>query len=130
VIEAERRAVQPKASEHTWVYQLDWPSPVDGGKWKAHHGLDVPLVFDSCPLVPEMVGTGPDAQRVADQMSEALLAFARTGNPNTPAIPKWPTYDLKQRPTMLFDVNSKVVDDPRGDERRMFEKVPYVQPGT
>jgi para-nitrobenzyl esterase len=130
VIEAERRAAQPKAAEHTWVYELDWPSPVDGGKWKAHHGLDVPLVFDSCPLVPEMVGTGSEAQRVADQMSEALLAFARTGNPNTKAIPAWPAYDLTHRQTMLFDVRSRVADDPRGDERRMFEKVPYVQPGT
>ena len=31
---------------------------------------------------------------------------------------------------MVFDAEPKVVDDPRGDERRMFEKVPYVQPGT
>jgi len=130
VIEAERRAIQANASGHTWVYQLDWPSPVDGGKWKAHHGLDVPLVFDSCPRVPQMVGTGPDAQRVADQMSGALLAFARSGNPNTKAVPPWPVYDLSRRQTMLFDVRSRVVDDPRGDERRMFEKVPYVQPGT
>jgi para-nitrobenzyl esterase len=130
VIEAERRAIQPKASEHTWVYQLDWQAPVDGGKWKAHHGLDVPLVFDSCARVPEMVGTGSDAHRVADQMSEALLAFAGSGNPNTKAIPTWPVYDLTHRSTMVFDVDAKVVNDPRGDERRMFEKVPYVQPGT
>lgn len=130
VIEAERRAAQPRASAHTWVYQLDWPSPVEGGRWKAHHGLDVPLVFDSCPLVPEMVGTGPDAQRVADQMSESLLAFARTGDPNHKAIPSWPPYNLSRRATMVFDVAAKVVDDPRGNERRLFEKVPYVQPGT
>ncbi len=130
VIESERRASQPRAAAHTWVYQLDWQSPVDGGRWKAHHGLDVPLVFDSCPLVPEMVGAGPEAQRVANQMSEALLAFARTGNPDNKATPSWPVYDLSRRATMVFDVSSSVVDDPRGDERRMFEKVPYVQPGT
>lgn len=130
VIEAERRAAQSKAASHTWVYQLNWRTPVDGGKWGAHHGLDVPLVFDNAPLVPEMVGTGPDAQRVADVMSTALLAFARTGNPNTASLPPWPTYDLARRTTMVFDLESKVVNDPRGDERRMFEKVPYVQPGT
>ena len=65
VIEAERRASQAEAAGRTWVYQLDWRAPVDGGKWKAHHGLDVPLVFDNCPLVPDMVGTGADARRVA-----------------------------------------------------------------
>jgi len=30
----------------------------------------------------------------------------------------------------VFDRMSKVVDDPRGAERRLFAKVPYVQPGT
>ena len=134
VIEAERRAVQPTAATRTWVYQLDWPSPSEGGKWKAYHGLDVPLVFDTCPLVPGMVGSGPAeqqaAQRVADAMSESLLAFARTGDPNHEALPRWPPYDLTRRATMIFDAPPKVTDDPRGDERRLFEKVPYVQPGT
>jgi para-nitrobenzyl esterase len=63
-------------------------------------------------------------------MSEALLAFARNGNPNTKAIPPWPTYGLTRRATMSFDLRAMIVDDPRGGERRMFEKVPYVQPGT
>jgi para-nitrobenzyl esterase len=112
------------------VFQLDWGAPIDGGRWKAHHGLDVPLVFDNAPLAPHMVGAGPDAQRVADQMSDACIAFARTGNPNTKSIPAWPPFDVKRRATMVFDESSKVVDDPRGDERRLFAQVPYVQPGT
>ncbi|OFW05816.1 MAG: carboxylesterase [Acidobacteria bacterium RIFCSPLOWO2_02_FULL_67_36] len=130
VIEAERRAAQPKTAAPTWVCQLDWPAPIAGGKWGAHHGLDVPLVFDNAPLVPEKVGAGPDAQRVADQMSDTWMAFARTGRPDSHAIPAWPAYDLERRATMVFHVRSKIVDDPRGDERRMFARVPYVQPGT
>ena len=88
------------------------------------------MVFDNVPLLPQMAGTGPDAQAVADQMSEALLAFARSGNPGTPRIPRWPAFNLKDRPTMGFDREAHVVNDPRGGERRLFEKVPYVQPGT
>lgn len=130
VIEADRRAAQPPGSAPTWVFQFDWASPVDGGKWGAPHGIDVPIVFDNVALAPDVVGRGPEAQRVADQMAEAWVAFARTGNPNTPAIPEWPAFDLTRRATMVFDVVSKVVDDPRGDERRLFAPVPYVQPGT
>lgn len=130
VIEAERRAMDPESAGRTWVFQLDWRSPVDGGRWGAHHGLDVPLVFDNVPLAPHLVGTGPEAQRVADQMSETVIAFARTGRPDNRHIPAWPAYDLTRRVTMVFDVVSKVVDDPRGDERRLFSRVPYVQPGT
>jgi para-nitrobenzyl esterase len=130
VIEADRRAADPSSAARTWVYQLDWSSPIDGGRWGAHHGLDVPLVFDNVPLAPHMVGLAPEAQHVADCMSEALLALAKTGNPNTRAIPEWPTFDLKRRATMVFDTIAKVVNDPRGEERRMFDPVPYVQPGT
>jgi para-nitrobenzyl esterase len=45
-------------------------------------------------------------------------------------LPAWPTYDLNRRATMMFDVPPAIVDDPRCDERRLFAKVPYVQPGT
>ena len=31
---------------------------------------------------------------------------------------------------MIFDREVRVVADPRGDERRLFAQVPYVQPGT
>ncbi|HEX7486833.1 MAG TPA: carboxylesterase/lipase family protein [Vicinamibacterales bacterium] len=130
VIEAERRAAQPAMAARTWVYQFDWCTPVQGGKLRAPHGLDIPMVFDNAPLTPQMTGSSPDAQKVADQMSETLLAFARTGNPNNRHIPRWPAYDLTRRATMLFDTAARVADDPRGDERRMFENVPYVQPGT
>lgn len=130
VIEAERRAAQPKGSAPTWVFQLNWASPVDGGKWKAPHGLDIPLVFDNVALAPQMVGEPGPAQKVADQMSEAWIALARTGDPNTRALPAWPAYEIPSRAVMVFDTVSRVEDDPRGFERRIFEKVPYLQPGT
>ena len=81
-------------------------------------------------VAPHMVGTGADAQAVADQMAETCLAFARTGRPDNPRIPAWPVYDLNRRATLVFDRTSTVVLDPRGGERRLFSPVPYVQPGT
>ena len=47
VVEADRRAAQAAAAAHTWVFQFDWPTPIDGGRWGAHHGLDVPFIFDN-----------------------------------------------------------------------------------
>lgn len=130
VIEADRRAAQPKGSAPTYVFQFDWATPIDGGKWKAHHGIDVPFIFDNAVITPDLVGTGDEQIRLAAQMSRAWMAFARTGDPNSKGIPDWPAFDLARRATMVFDKTVRVVDDPRGRERRLFGQVPYVQPGT
>jgi len=90
----------------------------------------VPFVFDNAAITPRLVGTGEDQLQLAARMSEAWIAFARTGNPNTSSIPRWPAFTLERRATMVFDRTVRVQDDPRGNERRLFGQVPYVQPGT
>lgn len=130
VIEADRRAAQPAGAAPTYVFQFDWGAPLEGGKWGAHHGLDVPFVFDNAAITPHLVGAGEEQLRLAARMSEAWIAFARSGDPNTAAIPRWPAFELHRRATMVFGRDVGVVDDPRGRERRLFGQVPYVQPGT
>jgi para-nitrobenzyl esterase len=127
VIEAELRAGQG-APAH--VYQLDWASPLEGGKWGAFHTLDIPLVFDNIAQPGSATGTSADAQRMADVMSDCFIAFARTGNPNHGRIPAWEPYAPPRRATMIFDRNCRLEDDPRGAERLLFATVPYVQAGT
>jgi para-nitrobenzyl esterase len=127
VIEIEHRAVSPRGSAPTYSYELRWGSPVDGGKYKACHGLDVALMFDNVAISHRMTGTSSDAYVMALQMSEAYIAFARNGDPNHSKIPYWPPYDLPRRATLAFDVVAKVLDDPRGEERRFFSTVPFSQ---
>ena len=127
IIEAEVRARQ---GAPTWAYQLDWGSPLDGGKFGAMHTLDTPLVFDNIAQPGSRTGTGADAQRMADQMSEALLALARHGDPNHAGIPHWAPYSLQRRETLLFDLPTRLENDPRGGERELYERVPFVQRGT
>ncbi|MCX6953933.1 MAG: carboxylesterase/lipase family protein [Verrucomicrobia bacterium] len=127
VLESEARA---KQGGPTWVYYVNWPSPFDGGKWKAPHTIDIPLVFDNVAQSRYTADGGADAQKLADAMSGALLAFARTGNPGVSALPSWPRFELPRRATMLFDLPLRVEDDPRGAERKFFAPAPYVQPGT
>jgi len=129
VVEIERRAAQPAGSAPTYSYQLDWGSPVNP-RLKAYHGLDTELFFDNIGAPQTKTGRGPEAQAMADLMSESYLAFARTGNPQTPQLPEWPPYDLKRRATMSFNLPPRVIDDPRGEERKLFSAVPYENPGT
>ncbi|MBL8521628.1 MAG: carboxylesterase/lipase family protein [Betaproteobacteria bacterium] len=107
IIEAEERA---RAGVPAYVYQLDFDN--------AMHTDDIGLAF----------GTAPDmssAKRaLSDTMMDVFLRFAKTGDPG------WPAYDLPARKTMVFDRESRVVEDPRGRERELFATVPYIQPGT
>jgi para-nitrobenzyl esterase len=52
------------------------------------------------------------------------------GDPNCKAIPRWPSYDLKERNTMIFDNETRVEKDPRGAERVFAAGAHYRQPGT
>ena len=50
-------------------------------------------------------------------MAAAWVAFATTGNPNHPLLPKWPAYDTTTRGTMVINNDWSVVNDPyRGRE--------------
>jgi para-nitrobenzyl esterase len=131
--QAERRAAQQGAP--VWLYEVDWATPVDGGKWKSPHSIELALVFDNVAKSASMVGTGPEPQRVADQMSACWLAFARSGNSDNAAVPNWSSYQPDRRATMVFDVQSKVVDDWRSNERKAVRPAcvasgPRLHPGS
>jgi para-nitrobenzyl esterase len=132
VIEADRRAADARSQAHTWVYRMDWKVPFPG-RWSLHT-IDLPFVFDNVALAPGMCGASAEeqaaAQPLATQMSEMLIAFARTGNPNCKEVPHWPSYDLKERNTMIFDSETRVEKDPRGAERVLAAGAHYRQPGT
>ena len=114
-LEAERKAAQAKAPVYKYYFQ--WYSPVREGKLRAFHTLDIPFAFDSVDLAPSMVGNGPERQPLADKMSAAWVAFARSGNPNHKGIPMWAPFDAKQRATMIFNNECKAVNDPFHEER-------------
>jgi para-nitrobenzyl esterase len=122
--QADRKAAQNAAP--VYLYELDWHTPVDGGRWKSPHSLCLAMVFDNVAKSEAMVGNGPEAQKVADQMSAAWLAFARTGNPNARGVPDWPPYTTKDRATMVFDIESKVVNAFREDERKALAELKFT----
>jgi para-nitrobenzyl esterase len=123
--QAERKAAQGAGA--VWLYELDWATPVDEGKWGSPHSLDLAFVFDTVARSAAMVGGGPAPQLLADQMSAAWIAFARNGNPNTGAIPAWPPFTTADRATLVFDTTSRVVADFRGDERRLLGQMPLYK---
>ncbi|MEO5706367.1 MAG: carboxylesterase family protein [Alteraurantiacibacter sp.] len=116
VEEAEARARSGYAN--TFVYQLDFEA--------AKHTDDIGLAFGTVPEpTPEPAPEPTSAQaRMSDTVMDAFVRFVRTGEPG------WAPYDLARRTTMVFDTASGTVDNPRGWERELFARVPYIQPGS
>jgi para-nitrobenzyl esterase len=77
-----------------------------------------------------MIGNGPGAQQMAAILSSMCIQFARTGDPNHAGLPHWRPYSLAKRETMRWNLPPRLINDPRANERRLIEQVPYVQRGT
>jgi para-nitrobenzyl esterase len=138
--EAERRAANPASQPRTWVYQMNF----QGANGRAMHTIDIPFMFDNIAMASGQIGTDPqhvaDANALAAVMSEMLITYGRTGNPNgddkakAPTqdgkLPYWPAYDLKNRSTMMWERSPRVENDPRGAERVFANQSHYHQAGT
>lgn len=112
---AERKAQQGGAPVYSYLF--DWTAPAFGGKYRAFHGIEHPFVFRHLTQATGL-GAGPEMRGLEAAMSDAWLAFARSGDPNHPGLAAWPAYDLVQRPTMIFGTASHVVNDPDGNAQR------------
>ena len=103
-----------------FMYLFTWESDFLGGLFKSSHAMEIPFVFDQPEIAP-LTGPKPDRGELAAWMSEAWTAFARNGDPNTAELPHWPRYDSSTRATMIFDVPCRMENDPRREERRVWE---------
>jgi para-nitrobenzyl esterase len=110
---AERKLAQKAAN--VFVYLFTWETPVLGGRLRSTHTLEIPFVFNTADTA-ELTGSDPARLPLGDTMSRAWIAFAKSGNPG------WLAYDTHRRATMVFDLKSRVENDPFGAERRAWEE--------
>ncbi|MBX7501120.1 carboxylesterase/lipase family protein [Qipengyuania sp. YG27] len=102
-----------------YVYRLDWETPVAGGVLRTPHTLEMPFVFANVDTSRALVGEGEAPEKLEAMMSDAWIAFAKTGTPASPLIPDWPAYTLAERQVMIFDLEPEVVNDPEKGLREL-----------
>ena len=93
--------MEDQSAAPAYLYQFALVFDINGGI-PAWHCADIPFVFHNtcrvpCANIPQVTG------RLEAQMAGALLAFARTGNPNHPGLPQWEPYTKEGKETMVFD---------------------------
>jgi para-nitrobenzyl esterase len=118
---ARRKAIQ--AAAPAFLYRFDWETPEGGGHMRSPHTIEIQFVFNNIRIAGPLISKMPEAYALADKVSAAWVSFARSGNPNTPKLPKWPAYSARSRDTMLLNNESRVEQDPDHGPRLVMEQV-------
>jgi para-nitrobenzyl esterase len=103
-----------RLGKKAWVYHFTFhpPGPPSHPDPGPTHASEIAYVFDNLALPheipdassPELSAKDPAARKLADQMSSYWVNFARTGDPNGPGLPRWPSVkQMKPGEFMLLD---------------------------
>ena len=123
---ADLRARQGGAP--TYSYLITWRSPAMGGKLKSPHTVCIPFVFGTHEVAAPMIGSGAAQAALSAKMMGAWTSFARTGVPTASGLPAWTPYDAEMRPTMIFDNECRIENDPRQADRLALARYPLYAP--
>jgi para-nitrobenzyl esterase len=110
-----------------YLYLWSWPTPCYDGKFGAVHGIDVSASFHN--YRDQSVGSGiASGRKMCDRLASAWVAFAKTGDPNNPQIPRWEPFNPQTRATMVFDDDTRLEHDPRSEIRKFWASMPPAPP--
>ncbi|CEP16744.1 hypothetical protein [Parasitella parasitica] len=105
-----------------YLYEWDYESNDVQNVIKAAHMVDSVFSWDNLMYWTDnpFLGPGDDFERdrIAKQISGAIINFAKTGSPNHDGIPEWPLYitnDVRDRHSMIFDREVRV-------ERNLYDE--------
>jgi para-nitrobenzyl esterase len=117
--------IHGRSEQCAYNYLFTWRSPAMRGALGSCHALELGFVFGTNHLagMRRFAGEGPAAEKLAIEMQDAWLAFARDGDPGCASVGAWPGYTEARRPTMLFGETSSVADAPFEEERRAWNGV-------
>ncbi len=106
----------------TFMYQFTWQSSLPG--MGACHAVELPFVFNNLDSESGITFTGANPPPIlADQVQDAWVAFAETGNPSHHGIPEWFKYEEQNRKTMMIDNEWAIMGDPGQMERLLLKNM-------
>ena len=119
---ADRKAAQPApVYRYRWDYRSNLPIAGTDQVLGSGHATDIGPTFFNWDE-KGLHGDGPGLEKAAAHLSAAWVNFARTGKPAGQGLPDWPAYGTATRPVMLIDADCRVVNDPDGEARAVWNK--------
>lgn len=114
---ATAKAVQKAPVYTAW---FGWEPPMFNGRMRAFHCLDICFWYANTDLMLTHTGGGARPRKLSAMMSDALLQFMKTGNPNGGDLPEWPAFTVENGETMVLNDVSEVKNDPDREARKLL----------
>ena len=106
-----------------FVSWFGWQPPLFDSRIRAFHCVDICFWFYNTDLMLSHTGGGARPRKLAAQMSDYLVQFMKTGDPNGGARVRWPRYTTASGETMVLDEVCGVKNDPDREARKALPAV-------
>lgn len=110
-----------------WLYRFDLPATLAYGDAElgATHACEIAFTFNTYANAKAVGlafhdGNDPVVCRLAEQWSNTVIAFARTGDPNGAGLPEWPRYSAADRRCLILDDVPRVEGDLDVKHRKLW----------
>ena len=94
-----------------------WQPPLFDSRMRAFHCLDICFWFYNTDLMLTHTGGGARPRKLSKLMTDTLLQFMKTGDPNGAGLPEWPRYTSSAGETMILNDVCELRNDPDRDAR-------------
>jgi para-nitrobenzyl esterase len=110
-IDRDRMMIEParfvagvfsRAGQPVWEFRFSYVAESMRSQWSgAPHATDIPFVFDTVRAKYGPQLTAAD-QGIAQKIHSYWVQFAKTGDPNAAALPRWPKFSARTDTLMNF----------------------------
>lgn len=118
VVETATAKVNQKAP--VYVAWFGWEPPLFNHRMRAFHCLDICFWYYNTDLMLTHTGGGARPRKLSEKMSDTLLHFMKTGDPNCGSLPEWPAFTVENGETMILNDVCEVRNDPDREGREMI----------
>jgi para-nitrobenzyl esterase len=112
---ADAKVKQPASVYNAW---FGWQPPLFDNRMRAFHCLDICFWFYNTDLMLTHTGGGARPRALSTLMSNSLLQFMKTGDPNGGGLPAWPKYSTENGEVMILNDVCEVKNDPDREARK------------
>lgn len=116
----ETATAKSKQQAPVYVAWFGWEPPLFSNRMRAFHCSDICFWFYNTDLMLTHTGGGARPRALSEKMSDALLQFMKTGDPNGGSLPQWPEFTTENGEVMILNDVCEVQNDPDKEGRELL----------